>query len=203
MNPRAEHAETIGRLVTGLKARGLYERTNLVIVSDHGMTATSPDRLIFLDDLIDIHDADVVTYGILAGMNPRAEHAETIGRALLTTHEHMRCWRKSEMPARLHYGTNPRIPALLCLADDGWIITTHADAQKRKKFSLGEHGYDNDDPAMRALFVAHGPAFKAGLRVAEFDNVDIYPLLAHLLQIAPQPNDGDYSAVSSMLRDTR
>lgn len=193
----------LARLVTGLKARGLYERTNLVIISDHGMTATSPDRLIYLDDLIDIHDADVVTYGILAGMNPRAEHAETIGRALLTTQEHMRCWRKSEMPARLHYGTNPRIPALLCLADDGWIITTHADAQKRKKFSLGEHGYDNDDPAMRALFVAHGPAFKAGLRVAEFDNVDIYPLLAHLLQIAPQPNDGDYSAVSSMLRDTR
>ena len=39
---------------------------------------------------------------------------------------------------------------------------------------------------MRALFVAHGPAFKRGLRVPEFDNVDVYPLLAHLLDIAPQ-----------------
>ena len=192
----------LARLVNGLKQRGLYDRTNLVIVSDHGMTTTSPDRLIYLDDLVDIHDANVITYGILAGMNPGAGRADAVGRALLTTHEHMRCWRKSEVPARLHYGTNPRIPALLCLADDGWIITTHEDARTRKKFSLGEHGYDNDDPAMRALFVAHGPAFKPGLHIAEFDNVDVYPLLAHLLRITPQPNDGDYSAVSGMLRDT-
>jgi predicted AlkP superfamily pyrophosphatase or phosphodiesterase len=193
----------LARLVAGLEARGLFDKTNLVIVSDHGMTASSPDRLIYLDDLVDVDRADVVTYGILAGMNPPAAYADAIGRTLLAVHEHMRCWRKSEVPPRLHYGTNPRIPALLCLADDGWVITTHADAAKRKKFSLGEHGYDNDDPAMRALFVAYGPAFKQGLRVAEFDNVDVYPLLAHLLAITPAPNDGDYAAVSNMLRDAQ
>jgi predicted AlkP superfamily pyrophosphatase or phosphodiesterase len=193
-----DHA--LARLVAGLKQRGLFERTNLVIVSDHGMTPSGPDRLIYLDDTVDVDHADVVTYGILAGMNPTPAFADTIDHTLLAPHEHMRCWRKSDMPARLHYGTNPRIPALLCLADDGWVITTHADAAKRKKFSLGEHGYDNDDPAMRALFVARGPAFKSGLRVAEFDNVDVYPLLAHLLAITPQPNDGDYATVSNMLR---
>jgi predicted AlkP superfamily pyrophosphatase or phosphodiesterase len=193
----------LARLVAGLKARGLFDRTNLVIVSDHGMTAAGSDRLIYLDDIADIDRADVVTYGILAGMNPKPEYADAINRALLVAHEHMRCWRKSDVPTRLHYGTNPRIPALLCLADDGWIITSHADAAKRKKFSLGEHGYDNDDPAMRALFVARGPAFKLGLHVPEFDSVDVYPLLAHLLQITPQPNDGDYAAVSNMLRDTQ
>jgi len=107
------------------------------------------------------------------------------------------------VPARLHYGTNPRIPALLCLADDGWLITSHGAAKKRRKFSLGEHGYDNDDPMMRALFVAHGPAFKSGLRVPQFNNVDVYALLAHLLAIRPQPNDGDEAVGSSMLRDPR
>jgi hypothetical protein len=53
---------------------------------------------------------------------------------------------------------------------------------------------------MRALFVARGPAFKRGLVVSEFDNVDVYPLLAHLLGIRPQPNDGDFAVVAGMLK---
>ena len=186
----------LARLVEGLKARGLFEHTNLVIVSDHGMTPTTPERQIFLDDLVDLDEAGVVTDGILAGMNPKDAK---IARTILAPHDHMQCWRKSDVPPRLHYGTHPRVPALLCLADDGWIITTHDDAAKRQHFSLGEHGYDNDDPNMRALFVAHGPAFKSGLRVREFDNVDVYPLLAHLLAIKPALNDGRFDEVREML----
>ncbi|HEV7489530.1 MAG TPA: ectonucleotide pyrophosphatase/phosphodiesterase [Rhodanobacteraceae bacterium] len=193
----------LARLVEGLKRRGVFESTNLVIVSDHGMTATSPERVIYLDDLINAGDADVVTYGILAGINPKPASNDDAARAVLSDHAHMRCWRKSAVPARLHYGTNARIPALLCLADDGWIITSHESERTRTHFSLGEHGYDNDDPAMRALFVAHGPAFKKGLRVAEFDNVDVYPLLAHLLAITPAANDGNFAVVSPMLRQAR
>ena len=190
----------LARLVAGLKARALFDRANIVVVSDHGMTATAPERQIYLDDLVNPDDAGYVTGGILAGMNPKPADAAAIERAILAPHDHMRCWRKSAVPARLHYGTNPRVPALLCLADDGWIVTTHADAVKRKHFPLGEHGYDNDDPKMRALFVAHGPAFKDGLRVREFDNVDVYALLAHLLAIKPAPNDGRLDDVRGMLR---
>ena len=190
---------SLARLVDGLKARGLFDRTNIVIVSDHGMTSTAPDRQIFLDDLVNLDEAGYVTGGILAGMNPKPAAAAAIERAILAPHDHMHCWRKSEVPARLHYGTNPRVPALLCLADDGWIVTTHGDAAKRKHFSLGEHGYDNDDPAMRALFVAHGPAFRHGLRVREFDNVDVYPLLCRILHVAPLRNDGDLGVVAPML----
>jgi predicted AlkP superfamily pyrophosphatase or phosphodiesterase len=190
----------LARLVDGLKARGLFDRANLVIVSDHGMTSTAPDRQIYLDDLVNLDEAGFVTGGILAGMNPKPADAAAIERVILAPHDHMRCWRKSDVPARLHYGTNPRVPALLCLADDGWIVTTHEDAAKRRHFSLGEHGYDNDDPKMRALFVAHGPAFKEGLRVPEFDNVDVYPLLAHLLAIRPAPNDGHFDDVRAMLK---
>jgi hypothetical protein len=48
----------------------------------------------------------------------------------------------------------------------------------------GAHGYDNEDPLMRAGFVAHGPAFRAGARV-EGRNVDIYPLLRRLAGLPP------------------
>jgi len=64
----------------------------------------------------------------------------------------------------------------------------------------GEHGYDNAAPQMRALFLAHGPAFRRHTVVPEFPNVDVYPLMTHLLDIVPQPNDGSYDQVKDMLR---
>ena len=130
----------------------------------------------------------------------RADRKASVEQALLRPHPHMTCWRKGEVPARLHYGTHPRIPSLLCLADEGGIVTSHAFERRGGGYSAGEHGYDNDNPEMRALFIAHGPAFRRGLVVPEFDNVDVYPLLAHVLGIVPQPNDGDFAVVAPMLR---
>lgn len=193
----------IARLVAGLKQRGEFDRVNLVVVSDHGGTAISKERTIFIEDLVPKDDAVAVNLGVLAGFNPRRGRTADVEAKLLRPHDHMRCWRKSDVPARLHYGTNPRIPALICLADDGWQISTREYLASREKFSRGDHGYDNDDPNMRALFIAHGPAFRRGLVVPEFDNVDVYPLLAHLLGIRPARNDGDFSVVAPMLRDAR
>ena len=48
----------------------------------------------------------------------------------------------------------------------------------------GSHGYDPALTDMRAMFIAHGPAFRHGLTLDGFDNVDVYPLLAHLLECA-------------------
>ncbi|MEO7430995.1 MAG: alkaline phosphatase family protein [Dokdonella sp.] len=192
----------MARLVAGLKQRKVYADTNVVIVSDHGMTATSADRRTYLDDLVPLGDVDVINYGILAGIEPHAGKASSIEAALLLPHPHMHCWRKSDVPARLHYGTHPRIPSLLCLADHGGNITSHGYEDDGGHYSAGEHGYDNDDPDMRALFVAAGPEFKRGVIVPEFDNVDVYPLLMHLLKLKPQPNDGDERAVAGMLADS-
>ncbi len=190
----------LGRLVDGLRQRGSFDAANLVLVSDHGATASGPDKVVMIDDIVNVADIDVINTGVLAGFVPKAGHEAQVEHAVLQPHDHVRCWRKSEVPARLHYGTNARIPPLLCLADDGWLIFTREFMNRpNRHISVGEHGYDNDDPQMRALFVAHGPAFKRGLVVPEFDNVDIYPLLAHVLHIKPQPNDGNYAEVAPML----
>ncbi len=194
----------LGRLIAGLKQRGIFHSANIVIVSDHGMTATSENRIVVLDKVVNMQDVNLVNAGILAGLAPKPGHETEVDHALLTSHAHMRCWKKSEVPARLHYGTNARIPPLLCLADDGWLIDTQAYLNRpNRHISLGEHGYDNADPKMAALFVAHGPAFKSGLVVPEFDNVDLYPLLTRLLGIRPRPNDGSIGPVAAMLQSAR
>ena len=190
----------LAKLVSGLKARKLYDSTNIVIVSDHGMTATSADRVIYLDDLFDVSHAIVPSMGAYGGVDPLPGHEAEIAAALLTHHDHMTCWKKSEIPAALHYGTNSRVPAIFCLADDGWLVVTRAIAKAYGHPMLGNHGHDPADPNMAALFVAHGPSFRRGVTVPDFDNVDIYPLLAKLSNVTPLANDGDDSLIQAALK---
>jgi predicted AlkP superfamily pyrophosphatase or phosphodiesterase len=191
----------IGRLVEQLKQRNLYQSTNLIIVSDHGMTTVDASRIVLLDKVIDLQFVDLITSGAVAGVNPKPGHETDIAKALGTPHEHMQCWRKAEIPQRLHYGTNARIPALICVADDGWMIETQAALDRPNHHSLrGDHGYDNADPKMGALFIAHGPAFKRALVVPEFDNINVYPLIIHILGIKAAANDGDFRVTQAMLR---
>jgi len=196
----AEVDDALGRLVAGLRARGLYDDTDLVIVSDHGGATTSKALRTYLDDVVPLADIKVGNYGVLATVTPLPGKQASVEQALLKPHPHMTCWRKSQVPARLHYGSNPRLPPILCLAAEGGIITEHAYENQGGHTSVGEHGYDNIDPKMQALFIARGPDFRRGLVVPGFPNVDLYPLLAHLLRIQPAPNDGDFAAVAPLLR---
>jgi predicted AlkP superfamily pyrophosphatase or phosphodiesterase len=64
----------------------------------------------------------------------------------------------------------------------------------------GGHGYDPADPSMDALFVAAGPAFRRGVTLEPFDNVDVYPLLAKLAGVKPEKNDGNLADMAAGLR---
>ncbi len=190
----------IGRLLDGLAARGLADHADLVVVSDHGSAPTSEERLVFLDRIVDLEQAGLTMPGIVIGFRPAPEHRAEVEAALLAPHDHLQCWRKEHIPARLHYGSNPRVPPLVCAAEAGWMITSRDfDAQKKGHYSRGEHGYDNAAPEMRAMFVAHGPSFRKGLVVPEFDNVDVYPLLTRLLGIPAAKNDGNPATGRAML----
>jgi predicted AlkP superfamily pyrophosphatase or phosphodiesterase len=178
----------IGALVAGLRALG--QPANLVIVADHGMAATDPTRTIALDRVANPADYRLFEAGPFASFYPVAGHEAALEKALLGHHAHYDCWRKSEIPARLHYGTNPRVPPYFCLAETGWSL--NATAPKPDAKPGGNHGYDNDAPAMAALFIASGPAIKPLGRQPTFDNVDVAPLLRDLLGLpAGSGLDGD------------
>ena len=166
----------IGDLVRGLKT--LHQPANLVIVSDHGMAATSSERVIALDTIADPSLYRIVESGPFAALQPTDGNEVALEKALVGKHGHMECWRKKDIPARLQYGSNPRVPPVFCLADIGWLILPKAATSE---FTGGTHGYDNQAPEMRALFIANGPAFRRGITLTPFANVDITPLLGHLL----------------------
>lgn len=192
----------IGRLVDGLRQRGVYDKINIIVLADHGMASVPPEHSVLIDKLIDMKNVETVTLGEIAGFNPkRKRDFNAIEAQLEQPQQHMQCWDKTRIPKRFNYGSNARVPQLVCLADVGWrISTTEYLAKHKGTLSLGEHGYDNADPLMQALFIAHGPGFQSGLRYHSFPNVDVYPLMAHLLGITPAFNDGHLSDVQGMLK---
>jgi len=191
----AEVDRWIGDLVAGLAELG--RPANLVIVADHGMAATSSDRVIALDKIVSPDDARLIEAGPYASFAPVPGHERAAEAALLKPHAHLSCWRKSEIPARFHYGHNARVPAYFCLAEDGWLTMKSAPPAA---FTRGEHGYDNDQADMRALFIANGPAFARGGKLPTFDNVDVAPLLRDLLGLpAGQGLDGSDAPFQEVL----
>ncbi|AOX16086.1 alkaline phosphatase family protein [Kozakia baliensis] len=184
----------MARLLAGLQMHGVV--ANIIVVSDHGMTEISPQRTITLDTLAPADSMHVVTTGPYAGLDAAPGHERELAAALAKPRPHVFCWPKDRIPTALHYGRNPRVPDFLCLADEGWMIVkdTHSFTDK------GAHGYDNMLPSMTALFIAQGPAFTPGAKLAPFDNVDIYPLTMHLLGLLPQPSDGSIAPFQPALR---
>ncbi|MFL5296388.1 MAG: ectonucleotide pyrophosphatase/phosphodiesterase [Phenylobacterium sp.] len=193
----AEVDRAMGRLEAGLKARRID--ANLVVVSDHGMAALSDDRRVFIDDLLPKDSYRSLELGPIGSIYPNPGHEAEVERVLLAPRPHVQCWRKADIPARFHYGHNPRVAPIFCLAQTGWSLTTHDYHPKRPV--VGEHGYDNEDPLMAATFIAAGPAFRRGVTLKTFDNVDVYPLLAKLVGVAPQLNDGALADLAPALAD--
>ncbi|WP_260582749.1 nucleotide pyrophosphatase/phosphodiesterase family protein [Sphingopyxis sp. PET50] len=172
----------IGDLVAGLAA--MDQPARLIVVADHGMRATDESRVIQLADLIDLPSIIAVETGPYAAIEPAAATDNRVHDALLKPHEHMNCARREELPERLHYGRNPRVAAIICIAEPGWTILAGPPAWP---VTGGAHGYDNQDPEMLALFVASGTGLTGDVGIV--DNIEVYPLLMALIGVAPLASD--------------
>lgn len=193
----------LGRLLRGLDERGLRDRVDLIVVSDHGMAVAPRERVVAVEDVVSPAEATVVTVGQVIGVAPNPGFETQIERKLLGAHQRFDCWRKRELPARWRYGTHPRIPPIVCQMHEGADMLPREFVARRPAHAHGSHGYDPALPSMRALFVARGPSFRAGATIEPFDNVDVYPLLTRLLGIRPAPNDGDIAPLLPALRQPR
>lgn len=186
----------IGMLVDGLNALG--QPANLVILADHGMAPINSDRVVALNQIAPAADYRVLESGPYASLEPTKGHEADVARLIPGKHGHATCWRKQDIPARFHYGTNRRIPPYFCLADVDWQVLP---TKPTKAESGGNHGYDNRSPEMQALFVANGPAFASGATLAPFINVDVEPLLRDLIGLPPKSGiDGTDAPFASVLR---
>jgi len=195
----------VARLLAGLEKRGLLARTNLVVVADHGMSETSPDKVIFIEDLIDPAKVQVESLGPNGGVRPKPDSgltaAELAASIRAKAPPQLQVYLREEVPAHLHYRKSDRIPAVVLMADDHWNIESKVGwPRRRPTYSKGSHGWDPANENMGAVFIAHGPAIRAGQTLPATQNIDVYNLLCALLGITPAKNEGDDSLVRTVLR---
>lgn len=187
----------LGDMMDKLERLPVYPRLNLILTSDHGMSAVSPDRY---TDLADYFDSSWVD--IIIGYNPNyvvraaGEFYDSI-LSRLGKIPRVTGWPSEQVPERLVFGKNPRTLDFVLLADSAWSVGWNELPDKE---SYGAHGYDNANRDMHAIFYAAGPAFKSGYLQPSFSNTDIYSIIADILDIEPAETDGSLEDVRDMLR---
>ena len=177
----------LGQLIAGLARIGVADRTSIVVVSDHGMIQLSGDRVILLDDYIDVETVNVLESGGFLAIEPKNGDAAALEARLRGKHPALAIYRRDEVPPRLHYHDSARIAPIIGIPSDGWTVTTRNRLSERH---AATHGFDPRDRSMGALFVAAGPRIRAGIVLAPFENVDVYNFLCSVLELRPAKNDG-------------
>ena len=187
----------VGYFMAEIQDLPIADKINFIVTSDHGMGNVSEDRKVVLEEHLTMDWIEE-----MQGYNPnynikvKEGYTDSIYNELNEI-EHISFWKSEMVPERLHYGTNERTLDFVVVADSSWGLVPSAD----KRVGFGAHGYDNDNKDMHAVFYAYGPAFKENYVSPAFNNVDIYLLISHILNLQPASVDGSFDNVMGLLKD--
>ncbi|CAH1773187.1 unnamed protein product, partial [Owenia fusiformis] len=198
----------VGKLMDGLLARRMDQCVNLVLVSDHGMQETSCSKTNRLDSWIDVNN-----YYIFEGQAGRItskylyknreyvhvdnpEPADNITAHLECKDERLLVYKKEDAPKRLHHANNKRIDEVLLKNKDKWLVFRKGSYNCNNQ---GAHGWDNNFDAMHALFTAHGPGFKSQFDMEPLENIELYNMMADLLDVEPASNNGTKGSLNYIM----
>jgi alkaline phosphatase D len=190
----------VGKLKAALDSTGLP--IDLVVASDHGMVKVDP-KWVTLDQLADLtgfEAAGTLLYG------KTEEDRERVYNKLKKASSQFVVYRLKNVPAELNYNQNAREGDPVVIATGPYAIRVHGPpaGKEDRAPTLGAHGFDpRQIPQMKASFFAAGPDIVAGKTVAPFENVNLYPWLAHLLGLTIPPDqkmDGTLNVLAGTLR---
>ena len=192
----------LGRLLDGIDALPQGDAVSVVLVSDHGMAAASLDAVIDLRAIADLRGVRAlvgqpganlfVAGGAARARAVRDDINDGIGGG--NPLEGARAYLRNEVPAALHYRADPRIGAVVVVADLGVTFDVGRPPPP------GMHGWDPRHPDMHGIFLASGPDIRPGQRIGPIESVHLYPFLARLLRLAPNPDvDGDPAVLAPVL----
>jgi predicted AlkP superfamily pyrophosphatase or phosphodiesterase len=201
-NAIAKEDSMIGLLTSKLKTINLLDSTDIVIVSDHGMTEVSSDKIINVEDILKNYNVSYQENGPFMLIQPASSDVQNVYQTLADHKNHFEVFTKENIPACYHFSSNPLIPEIILIADLGWSLANNKSIQSMKKYpEKGNHGYDNNQMDMNGIFYATGPDFKTGYNTATINNIDIYPLLCKIFNITPRSNiDGKLENIEYILK---
>lgn len=165
---------------------------NFIVVSDHGMTYVDRNHYLPVSKLLKASWVKAAEGSLPCNIFAREGCVDSVYEALRNL-PHARVWKRTEVPAYLHYGTNPREGDVVILPDLGYVVADTIETPG------GNHGFDPTLQDMHAVFRAVGPDF-SHTTLPFIYNVDVYPMLCRLLNIEPAPCDGNLGRVEGLFR---
>jgi predicted AlkP superfamily pyrophosphatase or phosphodiesterase len=189
--------EMMGKLSAGIAASGLP--VDLIVLADHGME-TLQGGWVNLDKWADLSQFE--TSGPLLYAKSEAD-AEKAYQSLLGVSDTFKVYRRAQVPAYLHFNSNPREgdPVIVPTGPYPFVAHDPNSSGGAKMPPKGGHGYDPAQmPSMKAIFFAAGPDIRAGVTMASFGNIDIYPLIARILGLHTGPIDGEIGVLQGILK---
>ena len=188
----------VGKLKVALDATGLP--IDLVVISDHGMVKVQ-GGWITLDQFADL--AGFETAGALLYGETEADRARVYNQLKKASSQFV-VFRRKDVPAGLDYNQNSREGDPVVIATGPYAIRAHAPpgGKPDREPEPGMHGFDpHKVPEMKASFFAAGPDIVQGRTVAPFENVNLYPWLAHMLGLRTPKTDGSLNVLAGTLLD--
>jgi predicted AlkP superfamily pyrophosphatase or phosphodiesterase len=189
--------EMVGKLSEGIKASGLP--VDLIVMADHGME-TLQGSWIALDKWADLSQFETSGPLIYAKSEVDAQKAY---QSLLGASDTFKVYRRTQVPAYLHFNSNPREGDPVVVPTGPYPLVAHDpnSGGGTRKPPLGGHGYDpRQMPSMKAIFFAAGPDIRQGVAVGSFENVDVYPLIAKILGLRTGPIDGNLRPLHGIIK---
>jgi len=192
----------------GIEKRGLTDRVNLIVVSDHGMSAVSPDRTINIDEYIDFDEVSVPQLENEMGVSPYPfahiyvdnGKVDAMYNKLVGRHPKMKVFKREDIPENWHLNNADRTGDIFVVADSGWLIFGKTLKAKYDNPAKGMHGYDRFHKEMQASFIATGPNFKTGVIAKPMESVEVYGIIASILGITPEKTDGNLDNVAYFMQ---
>jgi len=187
----------LGVLRDGLRKLPHAKKINLIVLSDHGMGQVDPSKYNYIFDTLPQKMVKRIYGGSPVWSVEPAEGKTDSLIMCINIQRGVKAYRKEELPAHLHYGTNPRLPEVVVIADGGWIAGIRPVPSG---YNRGDHGYDWKWKEMHSIFYAEGPAFKKGFETDTLYNVDVYNIITRILNIVPAQNDGNPERILPLFR---
>jgi len=174
-----------GTLINKMNELDIADSLNIILLSDHGMSDLSDDKMIDLEELLKDLNCKYQNNGTFVMIEAESKTRDDVYNYLKSNANGFSAYHKEDMPEYLHYFKHPFISNILLLAENGWHFTEKSKASKYKDKMVATHGWDNHWLNMHGIFMADGPAFKDNYKVGTIWNIDIYPLLCSIFGIEP------------------
>lgn len=195
--------EAIGNLVKKVNELGL-KNVNFIFVSDHGMIKVDKGnpleipQMLFDKTRFDYYNSQTLLRVYVK--NP--DEVKKVYKELKANKtEDYEVYLDKKLPKYLHFGTKDdrynRIGQILLIPKAPKIFL-----ERDKRTSIGKHGYNPKlVPEMKATFFAWGPNFNSNLVIDEFENINVYPLVAEILGLKMNESiDGKLKVLKETLK---